>query len=297
VNSGRYFMHVPKSNFLASMSHEIRTPMNGVLGMLGILDKSSLNENQQRTVRLARTSAESLLNIINDILDFSKIYADKLELEFVEFNLRKLLDDFAKAYRLKVEEGGIDLIVDTVAIDETFVVGDPGRLRQILNNLVGNAIKFTSEGEIVVSANLESHGSAEMVLNVSVKDTGIGIPNNKLSSLFDTFTQADSSTTRQYGGTGLGLSITRKLCSPMGGDIFVNSELGEGSNFQFYIQLARSESSERVRPAFVESTAKLLIVEPNQSQRYVFENQLSNWGGERYSVVESRCPRRARNCR
>lgn len=211
-----------KSEFLATMSHEIRTPMNGVLGMLNLLQRSHMDQDQQRKVTIARNSAESLLILINDILDFSKVEAGKLELELLDFDLRSHLGDIAETMALRAHEKGLELILDLVGIEQSMVKGDPARLRQILINLLGNAIKFTREGEIVIRCRLDS-SSAQPRLNISISDTGIGIPPAKVDSLFEAFTQVDASTTRQFGGTGLGLAICKKLCDLMHGDITVYS--------------------------------------------------------------------------
>ena len=278
-----------KSQFLASMSHEIRTPMNGVLGMLSILQGSELNDSQHRHVKLAQSSAQALLSLINDILDFSKIEAGKLDIEVVDFNLLQLLGDFSESYGLRVLEKGIELIVDTSQIKQTMVEGDPGRLRQVLNNVVGNAIKFTEKGEIVVSVSIEAYNaeggsaegdSCELMLRCSVKDTGIGISKDKQAMLFESFTQADSSTTRRYGGTGLGLSISKQLCELMGGDISVSSELGEGSSFEFSLRLKSSDFAAPALPDVSIDQVKILIVDDNSTSLEVLQNQLEAWGAE-----------------
>ncbi|MGA1625448.1 MAG: response regulator [Prochlorothrix sp.] len=217
-----------KSEFLASMSHEIRTPMTGTLGMLKLLQNSPLNEQQKLQVSLAQSSAESLLALIDDILDFSKIEAGKLELEAVDFNLYQCIGDSVRGLALQAAERGLALILDLQAVQRLQVKGDPNRLRQILTNLLGNAVKFTAEGEVVVTGRLETQGD-RLLFTGSVRDTGIGIPEDRLSGLFEAFTQVDASTTRQYGGTGLGLAIVKRLCSLMDGDIQVTSQVGEGS--------------------------------------------------------------------
>jgi len=225
-----------KSEFLASMSHEIRTPMNGVLGMLSLLKQQKMGVSQAHQVKLAYNSAETLLMVINDILDFSKIEAGKLDIEQVEFDLLEFLGSVMESFALKAEEKNIELILDTHTLEHRRVTSDPARLRQILNNLIGNAVKFTNRGSIRVEMT-EIGPASKRRLECRVTDTGIGIPKEKQSDLFEAFTQADASTTRQYGGSGLGLAIVKRLCQLMGGDISVSSEVGKGSSFIFEVEL------------------------------------------------------------
>jgi len=281
-----------KSEFLASMSHEIRTPMNGVTGMLELLSQTKLNKEQLYQVDLARGSASALLMLINDILDFSKIEAGKLELENLDFDLRQMLGDFAEAMAYQAHDKNLEVILDITKIEESLVKGDSGRLRQILTNLVGNAIKFTKQGEIIINVELIPHASPQEQLpyihahqlRCKVTDTGIGISADKLNRLFKSFSQVDSSTTRKYGGSGLGLAIAKKLCEMMGGSIQVSSEEGKGSCFEFNLFLEHSENSQLVVPGFDISKLKVLLVDDNANSRNVLKNQLKQWGA---TVVEA----------
>ncbi|MDO7085432.1 response regulator [Pseudocolwellia sp. AS88] len=273
-----------KSEFLASMSHEIRTPMNGVLGMLGLLLNSGLSTTQIEKAKLAKSSAQSLLVIINDILDFSKVEAGKLELELIDFDLREMLGNFSKAIAFNAQNKGVELILDIKNIEHSKVRGDSGRIRQILTNLVSNAIKFTASGEILITASTSETQEGKLILSCSVSDTGIGIPEDKLLLLFEQFSQVDNSTTRKFGGTGLGLAITKKLCELMNGNIKAHSKLGEGSQFHFTIEILTSAQSTRVYPEFDITPLHILIVDNNLTNREVINSQLSLWGANTYQA-------------
>ncbi len=269
-----------KSEFLANMSHEIRTPMNGVMGMIELALDSSPSVEQAEYLTMARKSAESLLTVINDILDFSKIEAGKLKLDAIDFNLRDSLEETAKAFALKAHEKGLEIVCEAGPGVPTTVTGDPTRLRQVITNLMGNALKFTEKGEIALSVERVSGENDHVRLRFSVRDTGIGIPAEKQKVIFEAFSQADTSTTRKYGGTGLGLTISSRLAQMMGGRIELESSAGRGSVFRFAADFGAPEIATAAEPPGAVSLAGIhvLVVDDNATNRRILADTLGRWG-------------------
>jgi PAS domain S-box-containing protein len=265
-----------KSEFLANMSHEIRTPINGVIGMTGLLLDTRLTDEQKRYAESVRSSSKLLLGIINDILDFSKIEARKLDLELLDFDLYKMLDDFAATMTVHAHEKGLELFCSVEPEVPTLLRGDPGRLRQILTNLTGNAIKFTREGKVAIRVLVETEVRKLVVLRFEVRDTGIGIPREKLGLLFRKFSQMDASTTREYGGTGLGLAISKELVELMGGRVGVESEEGKGSEFWFTTRLFKQTGKVALAQNHLVAQEKLNQVSGRKARILLAEDNITN---------------------
>src|SRR5258708_550822 len=279
-----------KSEFLANMSHEIRPPLNGIMGMTDLALETQLTSEQQEYLEAVRMSGDSLLTVVNDVLDFSKIEAGRIDLEAIDFDLRDCLEATLKTLALRADEKGLELLCEVAPEVPEVVRGDSGRLRQVIINLAGNAIKFTDRGEVALTVQVEAIHEDDRTMRFTVADSGIGIAKEKLQSIFDPFSQADSSTTRKYEGTGLGLTISNRLVTMMGGKIWVESEVGHGSRFHFTARLGIADTKVievgEIAPPEILRSVKVLVVDDNRTNRRILEGMLGPWEMKANSVPD-----------